>query len=426
MTNNPRLTTNDQRPTAIIYDKWLSGLGGGEVVACTLAIVLRDVGYQVTMVSDTKVTLSEIKQKLSLDLTGITLESSNQQLVTSNPQPDLFINISFMDYTYGIGKRNIYYVHFPSVTRTGLFNTVLLGFVWLKQTFPHLFTPTTNDQRPTTILDKLIERINDRLRAGVFPDMRKRLDSYDTFICHSEFVKGWVKAMWDKDATVIYPPVNLINLNPATSNQKLVTKQNWIVSIGRFFTLGHGKKQEVLIEAFKKLYDQQPSSAKDNPETSNQKPATSSLELHLIGGVGTEPSSLRYIEQLKDMATGYPIYFHFNAKREEVEQLLLQSKIYWHAGGYGETEPINFEHFGIAPVEAISAGCLPVLFDGGGLTEIIDVLRLPIDQHLFHTIHELVTRTQELMKSEYHINSQQLSVFSPEAFRKNVLTLLRK
>lgn len=423
MTSNPLLTTIDQRPTALIYDKWISGLGGGEVVACTLATILRDEGYQVTMVSDTKVTLSEIKQKLSLDLTGITLESSNQQPVTSNHQPDLFINISFMDYSYGIGKRNIYYVHFPSKIRTGLFNIVLLGFAWLKQTIPHLFTPTTNDQRPTTILDKLIERINDRLRAGVFPDMQKRLDSYETFICHSEYVKGWVKAMWNKDAIVIYPPVKLLT----TNDQRLTTKKPWIVSIGRFFTLGHGKKQEVLIEAFKKLYDQQPSSANDKPETSNQKPATSSLELHLIGGVGIEPSSLRYIEQLKDMAKGYPIYFHFNAKREEVEQLLLQSKIYWHAGGYGETEPINFEHFGIAPVEAISAGCIPVLFDGGGLAEIIEVLQLDKKRHLFQNIHELIENTVSLLINDYtpiQLKEKCEKHFSISTFKKSFLHLL--
>jgi glycosyltransferase involved in cell wall biosynthesis len=378
--------------TAVVYDKWLAGLGGGEVVACSIAQLLRSHGYDVTLLSANSVSIEKIQQKLSINLSGITLQIGQP---SSTTHPDLFINISFMDYSYGMGKRNIYYVHFPSRIRSRVFSYVLHFF---KRTKLHIIFPK-----------KLKEKVEDRLRAGIYPDMRKRLDSYDTFICHSGFVQKWIKQLWHKDAVVLYPPVHMIDSSQATHKNK----KNWIVSVGRFFTLGHGKKQEVLIETFIKMFDS----------------GINDWELHLVGGVGKEPSSVRYVENLQKIAHGYPIFFHMNVKREEVEHILLQSKIYWHAGGFGETNPINFEHFGIAPVEAISAGCSQIIFDGGGLSEIIDRL-YPKNKndYLFTTIDELISKTNKHITNDtYSAPPQALfDQFSKATFDSKFFELLHE
>src|SRR5581483_11526271 len=197
-------------------------------------------------------------------------------------------------------------------------------------------------------------------------------------IANSQFTKYWIKKYWNKNAEVIYPPVDLIfqksQINP-------FIKKNWICSIGRFFSVGHQKKQEVLINAFKKFYE------KDNKN----------WELHLIGGFDSTQPSYVHINKLKKLAQDYPIYFHLNVSREELERIIKLAKVYWHATGYGENSkrnPINFEHFGISAIEAISAGCIPVLYDGGGLTEIIKVLKLS-DLHLFSDIDQLVLNTEK-------------------------------
>lgn len=303
---------------------------------------------------------------------------------------DLFINISFMDYSFGNAKKNIYYVHFPTQQRTGLFNYVLLLFqkYSLYNYLPFL----------------LKERVQDRLKAGIYPDMDKRLASYDTFLTHSEYVADWVEKKWHKKAIVLYPPVKLLSI----TDQQIASKKNWIVSVGRFFTLGHGKKQEVMIEAFKR-----------SPALNKQ------YELHLIGGVGKEPSSLRFVQELKEMAKGYPVFFHFNITREEMEDIMLKSKIYWHAGGFGEDReknPIKFEHFGIAPVEAISAGCIPVLFNGGGLPEIIEKLSIDPNTHLFNSIDELVDKTKKITSLPQRLD---LDIFSPKRFTERFLSLVK-
>jgi len=411
--------------TAVIYDKWLSGLGGGEVVACNMAVALRDAGYSVIFACQEIVSIEIIKKKLDIDMSGIKfVEANNEQTlkkVTHNPY--LFINLSFMDYSYGFAQKNIYYVHFPTITKkgilhpilrlfgiqTGLFNYVLVFF---KQTHLHSLFPS-----------HLKERIDDRLRAGIYHDLHKRLNSYDTFITHSEYVAKWVKKEWNKNAVVLYPPVKLINKPASHTSQTRKpsdSKHNWICSLGRFFTLGHGKKQEVLIEAFKKMLDQ----------LGHDK--TSDLQLHLIGGVGKEPSSIRFVESLKEMAKGYPIFFHFNAPRSEVEKILTKSKIYWHAAGYGEDpekDPIKFEHFGIAPVEAISAGCIPILFDGGGLREIILKLELDPGKHLFSSLDTLVNITQKIINNNISINwseidSKLINNFSSLVFHNRFIQII--
>lgn len=381
--------------TAIIYDKWLSGLGGGEMVACSMAAILRDCGYDVTFVSQDAVSPEEIKSKLGIDITGIQFSTDQRSLIPtmygqvsnlSLQQPDLFINTSFMDYTYGFAKKNIYYVHFPTPIRSFLFNAILLFF---QKTNLHKLLPK-----------KLKERIVDRLRAGIYFDMQSRINSYQIILSNSEFTKSWIKKYWGKEAHVLYPPVKLIafcdqrlanSKKLITNPQSQISKQNWICSVGRFFTLGHGKKQGVMIEAFKKLI------------SNNQYPITSDLQLHLVGGVGNEPSSLRFIEDLRAEAKGYPIFFHLNAKRREVEDVLLKSKIYWHAAGFGEDpqkDPIKFEHFGIAPIEAISSGCIPLLYGGGGLTEIIEMLGLSKEKHLFSSSEDLISKSIHLIKEK--------------------------
>ena len=105
------------KKTAVVYDKWLSTLGGGEVVACNIAKILKDLGYQVTFISGKKISSKLIYKKLNIDLSGIKFIEvwNDEDLIKKNTSgKDLFINCSFMDYSYGYAKKNIYYTHFPT------------------------------------------------------------------------------------------------------------------------------------------------------------------------------------------------------------------------------------------------------------------------------------------------------------------------
>ncbi len=482
---------------AVIYDKWLHSLGGGEVVACNLAKILKDRGYQVLLISGKEVSAEVIYDKLKIDLGGVkfaTVWNDEMALKKLVRDQDLFINISFLDYSIGFAKKNIYYVNFPTKIYnnfTGMIFTRILipllsrlikpieflsrieapiviagrpayllgnnnkfalsnltpgqsqeasfkiylsnfyksflenltisfdnaqildkmirinpatnvveftikfipksltvylnlnfenlaGYHLIEEEKVYLFYPKIYLSRlPNFLFSNIGQRIITRLRAGIFINVLERLNTYQAVVTYSFFAWKWIKKYWNMDAKVIAPPVDLLYKR---YQLKGVKKNNWICSVGRFFTLGHGKKQEILIDAFKKLYDK----------------GVQKWELHLVGGLGDEPTSIDFFRYLKEKSKGYPVFFHLNASRQEVEDVYLKSKIYWHATGFGEDknyQPIKFEHFGIAPVEAISARCIPILFNGGGLPEIIQILNLDKDKHLFQSIDNLVNHT---------------------------------
>lgn len=192
-----------------------------------------------------------------------------------------------------------------------------------------------------------------RLHGG--PGVTKLSDllSYNQIITISEFCRFWIKKYWGLKSQILYPPVSTKNFSPAAH------KKNWIVHVGRFFVTGHCKKQLDLVKVFRQLVD---------------KHGAKGWELHFVGSVHDGQKHQEYFEQVKYYAQGYPVYFHLDAPFVELKQVLAESKIYWHATGLDEDEssnPILFEHFGITTVEAMSAGCVPVVYGGGGQKEIV-------------------------------------------------------
>lgn len=514
--------------TAIVYDKWLHSLGGGEMVACTIARILLDRKYRVIIISGKPVSPETIKEKLDIDLSGVkfvTIWSDEEAIQDISRGASLFINTTFMDYTQGIAQRNIYYTHFPTeayMTLKGkIVNEVILpvaarvlapieflngdmsqelingkhaysllkknsiavphlfkdqfyklkitlylnqftksaleniewsvtnaevkskkiiadhfhncihliarvkpnsGTIYVNLHFPQSLTANFIPQKyylinlyaipikpPPFILKLFAQKVSLRLRAGIFTNILRRLESYDIILANSQFTQTWIKKYWNKIAIILYPPVRKMEARKALSK-----RAKRIVSIGRFFTLGHGKKQEVLIEAFKKLHKYQ---------------KYHEWELHFIGGVSEEPTSLEFINKLQVSAKGYPIFFHFNAPRKKILDIVTNSQIYWHATGYGEPEnhPVKFEHFGIAPVEAMSAGCVPILYKGGGLPEIVRETGLPTSL-LYTSVDELVKVTVDTIRDihagKYADVAKRVGIFSAESFERQFAHIL--
>lgn len=261
------------------------------------------------------------------------------------------------------------------------------------------------------ILQFLYDVIYSNQNTMIYLNLADRVHSYQKFITHSDYVNKWVKAYWGKKAITIYPPVELLFKK---YNIDKTRKVNKIISVGRFFTLGHGKKQEALIKAFKKIYAR----------------GFKNWQLHLVGRLGNERSSLVFLEQLKKISKGYPIFFHINVSRKKVEKLLLESRIYWHATGFGENpdkDPVKLEHFGISVVEAISAGCFPIVFKGGGLVEIINLAGFDNDS-FFTSIKDLVNKTIKAFKYNHklkkEIEDNLYKNFSSDVFKSKIQSIL--
>lgn len=178
--------------------------------------------------------------------------------------------------------------------------------------------------------------------------------TYDRIAAISEYTRYWIKRWWEADSVVLRPPVDCASCSPAQE------KKNIILSVGRFFEGGHNKKHGVMIRAFKQMQDSG---------------ACSGWEYHLCGGTHPEPAHQAYLKQITDAAAGYPVFIHPDISRSELEGLYCQASLFWHAAGYNENErrwPERFEHFGITTLEAMSAGCIPVVIGKAGQKEIIN------------------------------------------------------
>ena len=170
-----------------------------------------------------------------------------------------------------------------------------------------------------------------------------------TFIANSQFTKQFVDSEFGINSQVIYPPVGVDEIKPGK-------KENIILYVGRFSNLTQAKGHQVLIDVFKGISKQIPH-----------------WRMILVGGsgVGTDEVGMR---QLISSIGHYPIDIVTNPTWAQLKKLYAKSKVYFSASGYGvnsSAEPLRVEHFGITVVEAMAAGCVPVVVDAGGHREIV-------------------------------------------------------
>ena len=204
------------------------------------------------------------------------------------------------------------------------------------------------------------------------PPSLEFLDTYDRIVSISEFTKGWVKRLWDRESELLHPPVDPIPALP---------KEPLILGVGRFFgeRAGHSKKQLELVRAFRRLVRE----------------GARGWQLHLVGGCSQEQES--YLERVRQAAKGLPVVLHVNAPGAELRDLYGRASLFWHATGLDENEerhPHRLEHFGISTVEAMSAGAVPVVIDRAGQREIVEP---NVSGLLFRSLDELVAASRRLV-----------------------------
>ncbi len=213
-----------------------------------------------------------------------------------------------------------------------------------------------------------------------------KLKGWDLIIYNSKFTKQHAENNWSLESEIVYPPVDV-------SKIKQLKKEKYILSVGRFFGYLKDKKQEFLIKTFKELF-----------ETGY----INDWSLHLVGSAGKGDEN--YIESLKYLARGVPVKFYPNLEYDKLIELYGKSSIYWHALGFGETDPTKMEHFGIATVEAMAGGCVPVVIGKGGQREIIADEKYG---YLWERLDELRQLTLRLTK-----DSKLLEKMSKEAAKR--------
>ena len=215
-----------------------------------------------------------------------------------------------------------------------------------------------------------------RHRAYYDFEWRRRLATYRHRFAISEYARAWTARRWGINCEIVYPPV-------ATAFDD-VPKERLILSVGRFSTLAHTKKQLEMMHAFREL----------SPG------AASGWTYASVGGLNTRPENHAYFDQVQQAGRGYPAIVNANLDRRSVRSFFERARIFWHATGLNDdtdAHPELAEHFGIATVEAMAAGCVPVVIDKGGQREIVEHGRTGF---LWTTVDEMKACTLRLIADD--------------------------
>jgi glycosyltransferase involved in cell wall biosynthesis len=235
---------------------------------------------------------------------------------------------------------------------------------------------------------------------------QKRFDSYQHKLSISAYTRKWTKAFWGIDSDVLYPPVDT-RFTPAP-------KANLVLSVGRFSTQSHSKRQVEMMTTYR---DMKRTSLKD-------------WCFYCVGGLLNHPPDHAYFGEVQRLAAECGAHVTPNIARAELRQLFARAKIFWHAAGYAgdeRTNPFQAEHFGISTVEAMAAGSVPIVYDQGGQSEIVEHGR---SGYLWRTLDELRNYTRRLVSDESlraqmsAAARQRAERFTREAFLDNFARLV--
>ncbi len=291
---------------------------------------------------------------------------------------------------FNIPLSNIHIVQ--NIFRTG---NLLNKFLTTRQY--DLFIYLTDGSIPMTFAKKNILHIQSPLEKFSFPWWKLRL--YQAIVVNSVFTKQHIPTFVSSRVGVIYPPVDTLAFNSAT------VKKKQILSVGRFSSSMQDKNQMLLIDTFKSM--------KESRDLDGWR-------LVLAGGL--QKGEEKLYQDLVKKAGVYDIDIIPDCPFEKMVSLYESSSLYWHAAGYGQTLPMKMEHFGISVVESMAAGCVPVVYDGGGLPEIV---RNGTDGYTWKTTHELKEKSRMLIMSQKKRENMALKAivrskeFSSERFEES-------
>ncbi len=367
-----------------LYSPYLHNYGGGEKYFTTLAEVLSKDNLVSIITSSQSVSKKQLENYFKVDLSKVDFINLRNisELSRMTIGCDIFICLSNFRYIKSYSDKRIQLLQIP------------YGKI-----------------HATTIIKKFLSL---KIKEGMKDYYRIRLlnecKNDDLVITNAYFVHNILKSNYHLDSEVLHPPID-------DFYNDTIQKENIIISVGRIFSgLYNDKRYDVLIDAFRKLCDVE----KHN------------WEYHIIGSLLKDKKSHDYFNLLLRKAEGLPIYFHTNLPYDELKIWYNKAKIFWHAAGFEVDDyihPERVEHFGMTTVEAMSAGCIPIVINKGGQKEIV---HHGVSGFLWNSLEELISQTLQIIQIKMDTTNIQNNArkrfyeFSKQSFTNQVQKLFQK
>jgi glycosyltransferase involved in cell wall biosynthesis len=348
---------------AAIYDPYLDTLGGGERYTISFAEVLKGMDYEVDIFWDDPEIRFKLESRFGLDLSGF------------NFLPNVFKNRNFMGTSAFLKNYDVVFM----VSDGSI--PVMSG----KRNILHFQVPFRN--------------VSGKKFAN-----RLKLRWVNNIICNSRFTQKFINDEYGVDSVVVYPPIEVKKF----TKEK---KDNLILSVGRFSNLLQNKRQDILIDAFRKLHKKH-------------------TKWKLILAGGSDVGKTGDLDMLRQKAQGFPIEILENPDFGVIKSLYGKAKLFWFASGFGideNLEPQKVEHFGMSVVEAMSAGCVPIVHPKGGITEIVNP---QTDGFFWNSQEDIIEITNKLISAPQKMNDlsekavSRAHQFSKDEFSNRIKKLL--
>lgn len=338
-----------RRPTLALYDHAIHFIGGAQKYGLTMAATLQDT-FNITILANKDVGLEDFRQWYGLDLSRC--------------------RIKILKLPYYEKKEAVH-----------------LDPALISTLEPNPFHPVSRESGNYDIFvnNSMNEMVYPLANISVlvchFPERRPRTyfyaDRYDYIIYNSRYTSEWIAKKWKIPSHEhIYPYVE----TKAEDGEK--PKKKLLLSVARFEVEGT-KRQKEMMETYLRLDTLYPE-------------ATEGWKFVLAGG--SSPGN-RYLAALEEWLSQHPnhnIELRVNISAAEIESLYNEATLFWHLCGIVHDDPSAVEHFGMTTIEAMRHGVVPIVYDGGGLPEIVDD---GVDGFRVKSRALLLERTLELLRN---------------------------
>jgi len=317
--------TNLKKRIAVLHTS-LNGAGGAEKLALTLIEGLKEQGFEVELITIEATDWKKISRVFKFkgnDVKEIHIPPFKAMPtmyakflnwlslgilapITLRKRYDLTILTNSLPLPTLV---DIHYLHFPDFlpTFTRIYHPKYLNPVLAAYLTPH---------------DALVNFLTKIARS---------IERKPLLLTNSRFSRLVIKRFLGLESTVVYPPVDVEKYLPLS---RIKYRKNIVVTISR---IEEDKHLETIVEVAKAIKD---------------------AKFVIIGTT----RQVGYLHMLKSKAKNVNVNDRLillpNASEELKTEIMSKAKIYLHS--------MKFEHFGIAVVEAMSAGIVPVVHKSGG------------------------------------------------------------